>query len=224
MPAPRYSPLYEQPAYGPAEAAGYLKIPYQTLRYWLTGFCVQLPIVVPADNKPLRLSFMNLLECHILAGMRRIYDLKLPKVRRALEQIRMSDPVPHPLISQVFLTDHKDLFIKKLGQAINVSRYGQMAMNYYHVHLERVSVDSSGVLRFFPFVERPGPAEPRIIEINPMVGFGKPVLAGTSISTTIIASRFHARESVGDLAREYGCSPEQIEEAIRWEQPVPIAA
>jgi uncharacterized protein (DUF433 family) len=70
-------------------------------------------------------------------------------------------------------------------------------------------VDPKGLFRFFPFVVQPGPSEPKTIEINPMVGFGKPVIAGTAISTAIIASRFNARESVTDLASEYGCTPQQ---------------
>jgi len=49
------------------------------------------------------------------------------------------------------------------------------------------------------------------------VGFGKPVIAGTGISTAVIASRFNARESVPELAQEYGLTEAQIEEAIRWE-------
>lgn len=65
-------------------------------------------------------------------------------------------------------------------------------------------MDPKGLFRFFPFVVQPGPSEPKTIEINPMVGFGKPVIAGTAISTAIIASRFNARESVTDLASEYG--------------------
>jgi hypothetical protein len=33
----------------------------------------------------------------------------------------------------------------------------------------------------------------------------------------VVASRFNARESIGDLASEYGLKARQIEEAIRWE-------
>ena len=57
-----------------------------------------------------------------------------------------------------------------------------------------------------------------MIVISPTVGFGKPVIAGTGISTAVVVSRFNARESIGDLATEYGVTPKQIEEAIRWEQ------
>lgn len=221
-----HNQLYEEPAYGSAEAAVYLKVPYQTLRYWLTGFNTRPPIINPAETDPVRLSFLNLLECHVLAGMRKIYDLKLPRVRNALIKLGEDDfrQSKHPLIDEAFLTDRKNLFIQRLGKIVNVSQYGQMDLNFYHVHLERVEVDPNGMFRFFPFVVQPGNTEPKTIEINPMIGFGKPVIAGTGISTAIIASRFNARESIADLAAEYGCSSQKIEEAIRWERVLPAAA
>lgn len=220
----RIGEIYEQPAYGTSEAAVYLKIPYQTLRYWLTGFKARPPIILPVETEPVRLSFMNLLECHALAGMRKIYNLKVPRVRRALANVSEAYQQPHPLVTEVFLTDRKDLFIERVGKIINVSRHGQMDLNFFQMHLERVVVDSNGLFRFFPFVVQPAPTEPKMIEINPMIGFGKPVIAGTGISTAIIASRFSARESISALAAEYECSPQQIEEAIRWERALPIAA
>lgn len=216
--------IYEQPAYGMSEVAVYLKIPYQTLRYWLTGFRTRSPIILPPETDPVRLSFMNLLECHALAGMRKIYDLKLPRVRRAVAAVSKDYHQRHPLVSEVFLTDRKDLFVERVGRIINVSQHGQMGLNFFQMHLERVLVDAKGLFRFFPFVVQPAPSEPKTIEINPMIGFGKPVIAGTGISTAIIASRFNARESIDDLASEYGCATEQIEEAIRWERALPVAA
>jgi len=223
MTAP-YNALYEEPAYGLSEAAVYLKVPYQTLRYWLTGFRARPPIVVPVEKEPTRLSFLNLLECHVLAGMRKIYNLKVPRVRRALIKIEKEFHQPHPLVTVPFLTDRKNLFIDEMGKLINLSQNGQMGLNFYRMHLERVEIDPKGLFRFFPFVVEPKSSEPKIIEINPLVGFGKPVIAGTGISTAIIASRFNARESVPDLAAEYGCTPQQIEEAIRWERALPVAA
>lgn len=221
----RHNALYEEPAYGISEAAVYLKVPYNTLRYWLTGFGKRPPIIAPAGSNPARLSFMNLLECHALAGMRKIYNLKLPKVRTALRKVSEQFPQPHPLVTEVFLTDRKDLFIERMGGIINVSRqHDQLNLDFYRMHLERVETDSKGLFRFFPFVVEPRSSEPKTIEINPLIGFGKPVLAGTGISTAIIASRFNARESIAALAEEYGCTPQQVEEAIRWERALPIAA
>ena len=218
--------LYEEPAYGISEAAVYLKVPYTTLRYWL-GLGKLPPIIQPACSDPVRLSFMNLLESHALAAMRNLYNLKLPKVRSALRKISEQVPQPHPLVTQVFLTDRKDLFIERMERLVNVSaKSPQLNLDFYRMYLERVEIDPKGLFRFFPFVVEPRPSEPKTIEINPMVGFGKPVIAGTAISTAIIASRFNARESVTALAEEYGCTPQQIEEAIRWERaiPLPVAA
>lgn len=221
---PPHNPLYDEPAYGMREVAFYLKIPYNTLRYWLTGFGKASPIIHAMTTDPIRLSFLNLIECHVLSGMRKIYDLKLPKVRHALSVVTSEFRHDHPLISETFLTDRKDLFVERMGKVVNLSRPGQLALDFYHLHLERVAVEPNGIFRFFPFVELPKASEPKIIEINPMVGFGKPVISGTGISTAVVASRFHARESIGDLAAEYDCTKEQIEEAIRWEQPVSVAA
>jgi uncharacterized protein (DUF433 family) len=159
--------------------------------------------------------------------MRKIYDLKLPKVRSALRKVSEDYHQPHPLISEIFLTDRKDLFIERMGRTVNVSRQqDQLSLNFFRMHLERVETDSKGLFRFFPFVLEPRSSEPKSIEINPLIGFGKPVIAGTGISTAIIASRFNARESITALAEEYGCTPQQIEEAIRWERvaPLPVAA
>jgi uncharacterized protein (DUF433 family) len=168
---------------------------------------------------------LNLLECHALAAMRKIYNLRLPKVRSALQKVSKDFPQTHPLISEIFLTDRKDLFIERMGQTINVSqRNDQLNLDFFRMHLERVETDPNGLFRFFPFVVEPRPSEPKTIEINPLVGFGKPVIARTGISTAIIASRFNARESVTALAEEYGCTPQQIEEAIRWERVLPVAA
>lgn len=217
--------LYDEPAYGVPEAAAYLKVPYNTLRYWLTGFNRMPPVVVPVQGGPVRLSFLNLLECHVLAGMRKLYDLKLPKVRSAVKRVTQEMGKPHPLVTQVFLTDRKDLFVGRMGEIINVSRpQQQMGFDFYKMFLERVEVGPKGTMRFFPFVVEPSASEPKTIEINPFIGFGKPVISGTAISTAIIASRFNARESVTDLAEEYGCTAKQIEEAIRWERPLPVAA
>lgn len=217
--------LYEHSAYGVPEAAAYLKIPYTTLRYWLIGASGIPPVVLPTDTDPVRLSFMNLLECHVLAGMRKLYDLKLPRVRSALTRVTHETGKRHPLVTQTFLTDRRDLFIKKMGEIVNVSTPSpQLGFSFYEMFLERVEVKPKGMIRFFPFVVEARPDEPKTIEINPLIGFGKPVISGTGISTAIIASRFNARESVTDLAEEYGCSPEQIEEAIRWERPLSAAA
>lgn len=207
----------ELPLYGFSEAALYLRIPIKTLEYWTFGRGRISPMIRVAEARPRALSFMNLLECHMLAAMRSLYDLRLPKIRRAVAHLNKTSGFRHPLIEQPLYTNRIDVLIKEIDKLVNLLRGGQLAIpEIVEVHLERVEYDK-GIFNFYPFVRERSAAEPKFILINPALGFGKPVVAGTGISTAVIASRFNARESIPDLAKEYGLEEKQIEEAIRWE-------
>lgn len=218
MKNPRHE-LMEVPTYGLSEAAQYLKVPHATLAYWVRGGKRVSPIIELASSSPPRLSFANLLECHVLSSLRAIYEVRLPKVRRSLATLAKFVKHQHPLIDQVFQTDRRDLFIEHLGEVINLSKGGQVEIRgMMDLYLERVDRDPQGLFKLYPFVMQKTAQEPKLILIDPAVSFGKPVITGTGISTAVVASRFNARESIEDLASEYGVTPRQIEEAIRWEQ------
>jgi uncharacterized protein (DUF433 family) len=215
----RTAEVMEVPIYGLAEAAQYLRVPIATLRYWVHGGGPVPPLIRLAGSEPSRLSFMNLLECYMLSSMRAIYDVRIPKVRKSLATLAKYVQHRHPLVEQAFQTDRRDLFIEHVGKVVNLSKDEQILIpGVMELYLERIERDPKGLFKLYPFVMERTANEPRLILINPAVGFGKPVIAGTGISTAVVSSRFNARESVPDLASEYGVSPKQIEEAIRWEQ------
>lgn len=209
----------EVPIYGAVDAARYLRVPYQTLRYWIRGHGAIEPIIKLAEDSPPRLSFMNLIECHMLSSMRTHYNLRLPKVRKALKNLAKIAPSPHPLVDREFETNQIDLYLRHYGERlINLENPNQLEFHdFIEMHLQRIVRDHDGFPVFFPFVEKRSVDEPKSIAISPAISFGRPVISGTGIPTAVIASRFHARESVGELAREYGRSDKEIEEAIRWE-------
>lgn len=208
----------ELPLYGLSEAALYLRVPIKTLEYWAFGRGRVSPLISAASRRPRALSFMNLLDCHMLASMRSIYDLRLPKIRRAVAHLNKISRFKHPLIEEPLYTDRVDVLIKEIDKLVNISRGGQFAIpEIVGAHLERVEKEGGKISKFYPFVRERSVAEPKYIVINPALGFGKPVIAGTGISTAVIASRFNARESIPDLAKEYGLEEKQVEEAIRWE-------
>lgn len=209
----------ELPLYGLSEAALYLRVPVKTLEYWAFGRGRVSPMITAASRHPRALSFMNLLDCHMLASMRSIYDLRLPKIRRAVAHLNKTSRFNHPLIEEPLYTNRVDVLISEIDKFVNISRGGQLAIpEIVEAHLERVEYDKNGqIFKFYPFVRQRSVAEPKYILINPALGFGKPVIAGTGISTAVIASRFNARESIPDLAKEYGLEEKQVEEAIRWE-------
>jgi uncharacterized protein (DUF433 family) len=210
--------IMETPIYGLTEAAHYLRVPKNTLRYWTQGTRSIPPLIhLPEQSQ---FSFANLLEAHMLSSMRKIYEVRVPRVRKALANLAKYVEHKHPLIEEAFETDRRDLFIDRLGKKVNLSKDEQILIpGVMELYLERIERDPQGLFKLFPFVvAQPKPNEPKMILITPTIGFGKPVIAGTGISTAVVASRFNARESIGKLAEEYGVTPEQIEEAVRWEQ------
>jgi hypothetical protein len=149
--------LLEMPAYTLAEVASYLHAPYQTLRYWVLGRRAVQPIVRAASIRPPMLSFMNLLECHVLDAMRHQHSLKLPAIRRAIETLENLFPSSHPLVDKTFKTDGIDLFTEQLEEVINLSRCGQLGIRgILDLYLERIEFNPDGIAtKFFPFVSKP---------------------------------------------------------------------
>ena len=219
--------LREMPAYGINEAAHYLSIPKATLRSWVlgrhypTGAGKQffLPIIELPDKDQRLLSFVNLVEAHVLDAIRRAHGVALWRVRKAIDYLKKQLGSSHPLAEQRFVTDEVDLFVEMFGQLVNISQEGQLAIKeLIEAHLRRIERDTSGLpIRLYPFTRERKPDEPRIIVIDPHISFGRPVLAGTGIATTVIAQRYKAGESIAELAEDYGRSRSEIEEAIRCE-------
>lgn len=220
--------IREIATYGVTEAAHYLRIPRTTIRDWISGRHYRSnagvrfsrpSIHIPNPSVKL-LSFMNLVEIHVLDAIRREHDIPLEKVRTAVNYLTKQFPSRHPLADQEFVTDGLDLFIKKFSQLINISREGQLAIQeVLHAHLHRIERDLQGIpVRLYPFTrKRDLQDEPRAVVIDPQVSFGRPVLSGTGIPTAVIAERYKAGESMDALAEDYGRQRAEIEEAIRCE-------
>jgi uncharacterized protein (DUF433 family) len=210
--------LLAVPAYSPADAARILSVNYTTLMYWIAGRRYQSALIKPANNFPPELSFINLLECHVLKGLTTRYKMRMQNVRRGLETLKQRFNSEHPLLDRRFKTDGLSLFINESDQLVNISKGGQLALKeIMEVYLERVVWNANGLVKYYPFVYRERANEPKIISMTPMISFGQSVIDGTGISTAVIASRFAAREDPEALAAEYGRSKDEILEAIRWE-------
>jgi uncharacterized protein (DUF433 family) len=205
--------VFDAPAYSCSQAAHYTDLPYQTLRGWIG------PDGLIKTPEASTLSFNNLTEAHVLRAMRRDHRLSLQAIRKALKELAHFRQTAHPLLDETFETDGVNLYLRNSDEIINLSQESQREIReFVSLYLQRVKRDDSGrVTRLYPFVVSESADEPKYISISPTVSFGKPVLAGTGISTSVIVGRFNARDSVADLAREYDVAPVVLEEAIRWE-------
>lgn len=220
------------PAYSVTEAAHYLRMPEETLRSWVVGRLYPVagqpkrsrPLIHLDDPKRQYLSFINLVEVHVLAAIRRRHGVRLPKVRNALDYVRRQFRIERPLVDQAFQTDGLDLFVERYGGLINASREGQRAMKeLIGVYLKRIERDAMGLpIKLFPFTrdsqaDAPSVSDPRVVVMNPAVSFGRPVIAGTGIPVSSIYERYKAGDSVANLARDFSLEVGAIEEAIRCE-------
>ena len=219
--------LEEQPAYSIAEASRYLSIRAATLRSWVAGRKYPTgggprffrPIIELPEGARAGLSFVNLVEAHVLDAIRRHHQVPLNKIRDGIAYLRRHFGSKHPLAEQRFQTDGIDLFIEKFGRLINVTQSGQIALReLLQAHLHRVEHDHSGAaVRLYPFTRKRDLLEPKVVVIDPRISYGRPVLVGTGIPTAVIAERYKAGESIDELAEDYGRARKEIEEAIRCE-------
>jgi uncharacterized protein (DUF433 family) len=216
------------PAYPFAEAAHYLNLPISTLRSWCLGQGYaykgkprRSKSLIRLDGEPREgLSFLNLVEAHVLAAIRRGHGVSLPKIRDALQFVSDRLKIARPLADADFQTNGADLFVEELGRLVNVSRQGQLEMSsMLHAYLARVERDTAGApIKLFPFIRKhAGLHAPAPIVIDPRVAFGRPVLRGRGIPTAVLADRFKAGDSLQELAGDYETTTEQVEEAIRCE-------
>jgi len=220
--------LRRTPAYTYVEAAHYLNLPVSTLSSWFKGQTYNLndevrrfQPVITLDGRPGEgLSFLNLVEAHVLAALRREHRIPLQKVRRALDYVERQLGVERPLINARFETDGVNLLVRELERLVNVSQEGQLEIEpVIRTYLRRIERDPSGLpIKLYPFTRRAVSADdPQPVEIDPRVSFGRPVLAGRGVPTAVLADRFKAGDSLTDLAEDYDTSPQVIEEAIRCE-------
>ena len=214
------------PSYSIGDAARYLRIPGGTIRSWTMGRNYPVadgemffqPLIPIKKQKPRLLSFTNLIEIHVLRAIRQHHQIKLDKVRTALDFIDEKFQVPHPLAREEFRTDGIDLFIEKYGKLINASQKGQTELkDSLKAHLERIEVDDEGLAKgLYPFTRSQEENSPKILVIDPRIAFGRLVIAGTGIAAKVVSERFNAGDSIEELADDYDCDRLKIEEAIRF--------
>jgi uncharacterized protein (DUF433 family) len=206
--------ILSTPAYPFVEAAHYLNVPLSTLRAWCLGQGYRAdgktrrfqPLIRLDGSDRRALSFLNLVEAHVLAAIRRQHHVPLPKVRQALSFVSKKMDTVRPLAESEFQTDGVDLFLDKLGTLVNVTREGQMEMaDVIRDHLKRIERDTQGIpVRLFLFTRKDEIHDPPSpVVVDPRIAFGRPVLAGRSVPTAVLADRFKAGDTLTELAEDY---------------------
>jgi uncharacterized protein (DUF433 family) len=223
--------------YGIYECAHVLKIPPGTLRSWIRGRDYPTnqgtkrfhPLITLPDPELPLLSFINLVEAHVLDAIRYKDKIPLENIRDAMKHLREKYGSEHPLVEFEFQHDGVDLFIELASQdVVNVTMQGQLALReVVKAYLQRIARDPHGsAIALYPYLERHPQQveEQKLVLIDPRISFGKPTLVGIGVPTSVVADRNDAGETVAELAKDYGCEASEIEKAIDYERALPRAA
>lgn len=220
--------LRDQPAYTLAEAARYLKLPVATLRSWVAGRPYPKaegvgrfqPLIHPPSREPLIVSFWNLIEAHVLRSLRTDYGVSVKAVREALKYAERSLRIDRLLLRKELRTHAGQVFLDRYGQLIQISASGQLAIRQlFEEHLKRVEWDEwQFPVRLYPFISGEALSAEKPIAIDPKIAFGRPVVISAGVSTAAIAERIDAKETVDELAADYGLSVSEIEQAVLFER------
>lgn len=215
---------YERPRYSLGQAARYVQLSPTTLRSWVAGRSYLTsegsrysePLIIrPVPGDP-RLSFSNLREAHVLRALRTKHDVSMSAVRAALDYAAEELNIKRLLLSRELMADAGSLFIERLGQLIDLSRSGQIALKeMLDGHLNRIQWEP---LRLFPVVAARGLSGPRIVGIDPQVSFGRPFIVGKGVRTSTIVERLDAGEGREVVAADYDLSDDEMNEAILYER------
>ncbi|MEL6443064.1 MAG: DUF433 domain-containing protein [Bacteroidota bacterium] len=215
---PRHIPLYAQ-----REAAHIVGVSHSTLRSWVQEQTdsegMMPPLIRRPDEADSRLSFSNLVEAFVLRALRERYRVPMKAIRQAVAYAEAELDVKHLLLRRE-LRVSGDLFWDRLGQLINLSQSGQLAIRHVlESYLERIEWDEQTNLptRFFPLPDA-GVATKSVV-VDPRVAFGHPTLSGTGISTEVVKRRIDIGETVEELAEDYQVSIKQVKDALLYERP-----
>ena len=218
----------EAPAYPVAEAARYLRLPVATLRIWVTGVVSathgvaagSTRVIRPAGRDPVMLSFWNLVEAHVLRALRTDHGVSLPAVRTAMRYAEHELGIDRLLLSPELKTNAGRLFLDRYGALTDLTASGQLAMRkLFESHLRRVEWDVGQFpVRLYPFVAGVGNEVSPTIAIEAGIAFGRPIILRRGISTSVIADRIDAGESVTDLAVDYEINEAEVSAAVLLER------
>ncbi len=206
----RYKPLYSL-----VEVSRYARVQPNRLRTWTRHDDGSL--LVPAGrNTVAPLSFINLIEAHVLVALRRAHTVPMKKIRTAVEWLKGQYGLEHPLAELDLETDGRDVFLRESGLLVSASGKGQIAFNeMLSRYLQRIDRDPNRIpIGFYPFTYD---AAPKTIVMNPTIAYGRPVIRDTRITTLMVFERYSGGEGLNDIADDYDLDVRAVEEALRCE-------
>lgn len=213
-------------AYTVTQAARLAGTSAQNVSRWLRGYVAPGHRMAPVFGKqrgkaPLSISFLELAEIIVVARFRQPDDLgrrriSLDRLRRAHQFARTAFQLDYPFASLELRLEgghilHEFDTVEPDGAALALDLHGQWVLPLpVRSALDLFEYDDGLASRWFP-LGRNGP-----IVVDPHVGGGRPVIAGTGVTVDVIRNRFEAGESIRSIARDFEVETSAVEQALRY--------
>lgn len=212
--------------YTPAEAGRLLRIQPQKISRWLRGHQAKkksyAPLWTPEVNLGdgrVFLGFRDLMEIRVAAAF---IDLGVSaiKVRAAVINAREIIGQDHPLSTNRFLSDGREIFLRILEiddsgvaqeRLVNLFRRQYEFKTIVEPILKSVDFDSAGT----PFQWWPGGRKLKVV-IDPARSFGQPIDLESKVPTAILSTAA-AQEGVRGAARSFDVPVASIRRAVAFE-------
>lgn len=219
--------------YSVSDAAKLTGVPSAAIRRWLWGYryryCgearVSQPLWSPelpeVDNSR-ALGFRDLIEILFVKAFKE-KGVSLRTIRRAIEQAEALLGEDYPLSSLKFKTDGKsilaDVVEPEERRLVFDLVTGQYLLENVFDRL-REGLDYSqlqGLQRWWPI------GREREVVVDPKRSFGQPIVASEGVPTEVLASAYHAEQSVDAVASWYDVTPEAVNDALEFERTLQAA-
>ncbi len=215
-------PSVNRPLYSFAEADRLAGVTPNTSRRWLKGYSFwyspeerrTMPPITPGLGQKTAVSFVDLMEVAAI-GELIAKDFSLKRIRKINAFARLYLQTPRPLVTETFKVKGRDIFVEEsFGVLVNVGYEAGMRAweDVLDPFLDDVEYENEMVRRWRPAGKEGG------VLVDPDYGFGLPVIEGTGIRTEIIAERYKAGDSTEEIGYDFGVTPAQIEDALRYEE------
>jgi len=210
--------MFGEGVYTLAEVTRYTGVPASTLRSWF------MPRSDGKGHGPIfhsewetveddfAVSFLNLIEAHV-ASFFRDKGCKPSHIRKVHQILKDGWKIAHPFASMDLRTDQRKIILNRVKDAalIDIEK-NQLVLETARPFLLKIDYDTTSRLAVQWNIAEG-------VVINPKIGFGKPVIAKTGVSTSIIANQYLANQrDVALVARMFDIPRDGVVKAFEFER------
>lgn len=198
------------------DAALILRLPLSKLRRWVVGSGKDNEQLIQSwgEGRNRAFDFNELIESHVICSLRKLH-ISFQRIRSARNKLVEMFDCEYPFAKRGLLTDGNHILFDRQSNEetplLNLTDNGQLEFREITSDFCK-KIDfcdrNDLVQSFWPL------GKERKVIVNPHHAFGRPVIAGSNITTEAIYALYQSGENVEDIAYQYSKEIESIQDAV----------